>query len=382
MRRLAALALLAAACSGPEPPPVPEADLVLVTASGLREDRVGIYGYSENVTPALDLLAAGGAIFLEARTPWPEIGRAAAAALTGMDPSRATAVREGPALLAAAPLAERLRAHGYRTVAATDHPALTEATGFARGFDEFAEHWDDPGEFEGAFPDSPFFAWLHFSLDGPADDYDARVAALDESVRRLLAPISKRTVVIVAGLHGRSFGERGTPEDAPMTLFDEMLRIPLVVAVLGEPGPPFPPGTRFAGMVSLADVPATAWELMGGASEETSLVPALRGRDPRPRRRLHAASDSGATAILDGRLKLLRIPLPGRDDAVFAAYALDRDPGETDNRYHLAAQSIEPLRAELETRRIQSIAWSREAERDAPAGALPPDLLEAWERRR
>ncbi len=429
---LAAL-FLAFACSGPPPPSLPETNLLLLTVSPLRADRLGIYGNPRNLTPNLDLLAADGAIFLGARTPWPEIGRAAAATLTGLDPARASAVPngEGPALLVAPEtLAGHLRGFGYQTFAATDHPALTRATGFGRGFDGFEEHWPlSPVEGAAAVASSfadgaiapPFFAWLHLSTDGIAEErakaavremptglgppgfeeetdrFDAEVHAVDRLIGDLLASFrtdgSGRTVFVVAGLTGDSLGERGEARETPRSLFDEALRVPLLVRVLGGSGEDFPQGSRFSELVTLADIPATALDLMGRTGDAgpatgrvgTSLLPALRGEEFRPHRRLHATSDRGASAILDGRLKLLRIPLPGSPDprgSVFALYALDQDPGETDNRYFLASRSVEPLRAELETRRIQTVAWSRESDRVVPQEALPEDLVRMWEARR
>ncbi len=424
---------LAGGCSGPPPPPAPEANLLLVTIAPVRADRLGILGYPRNITPHLDLLAADGAVFLEARTPWPETGRAAATVLTGLDPARAATDRDaaGPArLVAPVTLAGRLRALGYRTLAATDHPALGPATGFGRGFDAFVEHWRLPAadrtaavaaRFTAGVPEPPFFVWLHFSADGEPDEAavaavrdpgppagpagsagkgdrrDAAIHALDRVIGQLLASLREaaggRTVIVVAGLHGESLGERGDPAEQPRTLFDEALRIPLIVGVVGDSGPDFPRGTRFSGLASLADIPATALDLMGGAPDGSpvagqigaSLVPALMGQEFRPHRRMHAMNAGGAAAILDGRLKLLRIPLPGSPDgrgAVLALYALDRDPGETDNRYAFATRSVEPLRAELETHRIQAVAWSREAAREAPGQPLPEDLLAAWRERR
>ena len=84
-------ALTAAACGGSGPQvPTERSNLVLVTVSSLRADHLGIYGYPRNISPNLDLFGASGAVFLEALTPWPETGRAAAALLTGVDPSRST----------------------------------------------------------------------------------------------------------------------------------------------------------------------------------------------------------------------------------------------------------------------------------------------------
>ena len=186
-----AAALTGAACGNPEPPPPGErSSLVLVTVSSLRADHLGIYGYPRNISPNLDLFGASGAVLLEALTPWPETGRGAAALLTGVDPSRST--RGEPARLREeGTLASLLRAHGYRTLGAVNHPALAAELGFGRGFDEFREHWggdaaggaDAVRDFgvealRAATGESPVFVWLHFSAPSPphnppAEDLDA-----------------------------------------------------------------------------------------------------------------------------------------------------------------------------------------------------------------
>ncbi|MYF13159.1 MAG: sulfatase-like hydrolase/transferase, partial [Acidobacteria bacterium] len=170
-----ALAVLTAAACGDSGPQVPteRSNLVLVTVSSLRADHLGIYGYPRNISPNLDLFGASGAVFLETLTPWPETGRAAAALLTGVDPSRST--RGEPARLGeGATLAARLREHGYRTLAAVSHPALAAELGFGMGFDEFREYWGDAAAstervrdfgieaLGAATEDTPMFLWLHF----------------------------------------------------------------------------------------------------------------------------------------------------------------------------------------------------------------------------
>ena len=187
----AALAALTAAACGDSGPQVPteRSNLVLITVSSLRADHLGIYGYPRNISPNLDLFGASGAVFLEALTPWPETGRAAAALLTGVDPSRST--RGEPArLVEGATLAARLRDHGYRTLAAVSHPALAAELGFGSGFDEFREHWGDAATatdrvrdfgieaLGAATEDTPMFLWLHFAAparphEPPEEDLNA-----------------------------------------------------------------------------------------------------------------------------------------------------------------------------------------------------------------
>ena len=449
--RLAAVALaaLSAAACGDSGPQVPteRSNLVLVTVSSLRADHLGIYGYPRNISPNLDLFGASGAVFLEALTPWPETGRAAAALLTGVDPSR-SARGEPARLLEGATLAARLREHGYRTLAAVSHPALAAELGFGSGFDEFREHWGDAAAgtervrdfgieaLGAATEDTPVFLWLHFAAParpheppeedlnavrsdtmtpagprfrgGPqptaavapgagygelADGYDASIRSVDRAAGAVLAtvasgPLGGRTLFVVAGLHGESLGEHGPPFEAPRTLFRETLEVPLLVGWPGGDGTRVPTETRFGSAVGLGDVGPTALELIGVPSPDTlpmgtigkSLIPALLGDDPRPHRRLYAQSERGLFGVYDGRLRMLRIPVPGQEAPLFALFNLARDPNEAENVYEQARFSMEPLKAQLETRRIQTVAWRQENEGGgAPDPAVSAELGEALE---
>ena len=445
-----AAALTGAACGNPGPPPPGErSSLVLVTVSSLRADHLGIYGYPRNISPNLDLFGAAGAVFLEALTPWPETGRGAAALLTGVDPSRST--RGEPARLGEeGTLASMLRAHGYRTLGAVNHPALAAELGFARGFDEFREHWggDAAGGADAvrdfgvdalrtATGESPVFVWLHFSAPSPphsppaedldavrsdemtpagprfrggpqpaaavtggagygemADRYDASIRWVDRAVGAVLSslasdPLAGKALFVVAGLHGESLGEHGPPFETPRTLFQETLQVPLLLGWPGNDGSRFPAETRFGSAVGIGDVGPTALELIGVPLPETlpmgtigkSLVRALQGDEPRPHRRLYAQSERGLFGVFNGRLRMLRIPVPGQQAPLFALFNLVRDPNEAENAYVQASSSMEPFKAQLETRRIQTVAWQQENERAGPAPELSPELAAALEAR-
>ena len=442
---------LAAGCreSGPAPPGE-RSNLLLITVSSLRADHLGIYGYARNISPNLDLFGASGGVFLEALTPWPETGRAAAAVLSGVDPAR-SARGEPARLLGENTLAGRLREHGYRTAAAVTHPALAAELGFDNGFAEFGEHWRIAGAeataaavrfgtqaISGAGPDAPFFVWLHFAApsplhqpraedrdavaadgltpDGPlfregpqpaaaapggagygetVDGYDAAIRAVDRAVGEVLGNLSRgpaagRTLVVVAGLHGESLGEHGPPFESPRVLFRETLQVPLLLGWPGGDGSRLPAQTRFGSAVGIGDVAPTALELIGVPPPDTapvgaigkSLVRALRGDEPRPHRRLFAQSESGLFGIFNGRVRMLRIPVPGGEPALFGLFNLVRDPNEADNVYAEARSSMEPLKAQLETRRIQTVAWQQENARTAPPDPpLSPELAAALEAR-
>ena len=217
-----------------------------------------------------------------------------------------------------------------------------------------------------------------------ADGYDASIRSVDRAAGALLAEVTSgrlrgRTLFVVAGLHGESLGEHGPPFESPRTLFRETLEVPLLVGWPGGDGTRVPTETRFGSAVGIADVGPTALELIGVPLAETlplgtvgkSLVPALLGDDPRPHRRLYAQSERGLFGVYDGRLRMLRIPVPGQAAPLFALFNLARDPNEAANVYEQARFSMEPLKAQLETRRIQTVAWQQENE---GAGAPDPDV--------
>jgi hypothetical protein len=116
--------------------------------------------------------------------------------------------------------------------------------------------------------------------------YDAEIRQLDRGFARLLAALDRRgaganTWVVVTADHGEEFQEHGGMLHA-RTLYDELLRVPLVVS-----GPGVPAGVRVAQQVPLVDVAATLLEAAGldpGDLDGRSLAPFWRsaGEPPRP----------------------------------------------------------------------------------------------------
>jgi len=125
------------AVSGQQP------NIVLVTASGVRPDHLGVYGYDSEISPNLDALARRGTRFGEAfaQASWSEPSMASL--LTSLYPSELgpscwATIRCQPHLDSErVTLAEALSGAGYRTQAYLTSPWLTEELGFAQGFDGF-----------------------------------------------------------------------------------------------------------------------------------------------------------------------------------------------------------------------------------------------------
>ena len=108
--------------------------------------------------------------------------------------------------------------------------------------------------------------------------YQAAVRQVDDSVGRVLdaleaAGVADETAVVLAGDHGEEFQDHGHLAHYPK-LYDELIRVPLIVDVPGEEG------RRVDGQVGLDAIPPTVAELLGveppDAWTGASLAPVVR----------------------------------------------------------------------------------------------------------
>ncbi|MBI4703209.1 MAG: sulfatase [Deltaproteobacteria bacterium] len=249
---------------------------------------------------------------------------------------------------------ELLARAGVRTVLVASQVELLEEYGAARGFTEVnnvrmsAGHVPTARELGApivarllAHEGGPLFLYTHF-MDShspykgvakrgkPFDRYLRALARVDAQIGKIWAALRERglegrTVLMVTGDHGEAFGEHGRKFHAT-TLYEELVRVPLVVVCpglaprkVGEP-------------VSLVDIAPTVLDLFGrptpGLFMGQSLVPFLRGQDPRLARPI--ALESGrhlqALVLRDGT-KLIR----NRKKLTEEIYDLSRDPAESRN---------------------------------------------------
>lgn len=116
-------------------------NVVLISVDSLRADRLGCYGYSRPTSPAIDRLAAEGALF-EVVTSSSSWTLPAHAALFTALPDYAHGVDRGSRKLEAQrrTLAEALQAAGYRTAGVWSGPLLDPRFGFGQGFDQYVSH--------------------------------------------------------------------------------------------------------------------------------------------------------------------------------------------------------------------------------------------------
>lgn len=383
--------LLLLGCGVPEPQ---ARNLLLISVDTLRADRLGFLGHERPTSRALDALAAEATVFERAYSESGWTLPSMATLLSGRHARDHGATRFTRAVDPRLPtLASLLVARGYDTRAFVSHVLLQPRYGFDRGFQVFDAsvlYAGDPHRISSAAPltdrllDSlesqplvePFFVWVHyfdphmlylahpeFAHFGstPIDRYDGEIAHLDRHVARLLDSLRgrgllDRTVVVMTADHGEEFGEHGGRLHD--TLFEEVVRVPLLVRVPGRAA------ARSQVLARQVDVAPTALAALS-----------LRASPPWPGRDLLSESGSGEAdppifferdvpskyrqrGVRQGRFKLVIVtPGPGDPDPGappeaepepslrpgVALYDLAEDPGEQRNLADAQPQRVAEL---------------------------------------
>lgn len=253
-------------------------NVMLISIDTLRWD-LGYAGYERPVSPNIDALAARATIFERAYALASYTGKSIGPMLIGKYGSETNRnwghfnkFSEADTFVA-----ERLKAHGMRTMAVHGHRYFDVWGGLERGFDVLDMSAAPPKEEKWAVSnktssepltdaaiallkkpensDGRFFMWVHyldphadylvhrgdespdFGLKKQRDVYDGEVAYTDYHVGRLLsfiekAPWGERTAIIITSDHGEAFGEHGMTHHG-FEVWDVLVRVPLVVYVPG-----------------------------------------------------------------------------------------------------------------------------------------------------
>jgi choline-sulfatase len=305
---LPALLLGPSACTEPSSTRTPS--VLLITVDTLRADRVGAYrargaepsaltegdpaAAAPSLTPNLDAVADGGAVFLRAYSSSPQTIPSHATLLTGRYPPSHGVLDNGDFALGPeqVTLAERFRGAGYWTVGVSASFATRSLWGFDQGFDQYLQP-ATPGEagshadqrpaneavdaavqaIRAADPRKPMFLWVHlFDPQYPYDPpepwrsrtrgrpYDGEVAFVDAEIGRLLSYWEDKyavadSIVAITAPQGESLGE-GEEQTHGVLLHDATLRVPLIVR-----GPGMTPGGRSTDPVGLVDLAPTLLDL-------------------------------------------------------------------------------------------------------------------------
>lgn len=377
-------------------------DIVLVTLDTVRADRSSSYGYGKATTPNLDELAARGTLFERAYAVASDAQRAMSPFVSGRRLARTPHDRrEWPTVLPEVDtLAERLKRAGYATRAVTSFTWLSAERGFAQGFDRFDTAFSEVHPERGvtgpiavgmaqaiveAHRDSgaPLFLWVHLfdaheryiehdGLDfgrGRSGAYDGEVAFVDRQLGALVAavaasPRGARTAFVVHGTHGEALGEHDLTGHG-VELWEELLRVPLVVSVPGQ-------GARRITQpaVSTLDVAPTILALAGAEAAGVAgenLLPAVQGESfQRPP--VWARTTRRAT-VVDGTLKLV-VTERRRGSPRLALFDLAEDPHETMDLAGSRADDAERLRELL--RRLEAVESDGGGGDGGGDGAEPP----------
>jgi arylsulfatase A-like enzyme len=352
-------------------------NLLVITIDTLRVDRV-----NDKVMPNLAAFAKQAVRFTHAYAQAPNTPRSFPSFLTSRFPSEVKWVRMNMNFppIADAPenttFFEPLERAGLRTVGVFSHFYLTRENGIARGFDE----WDNEGALtlhdsntdvaapriaprvtahlgKLAASHKRFALWTHFfephsrymehdefpahssGLKGLEEKYDGEVSFVDRYLGDILkalkaSGLEDSTAVVVFSDHGEAFGEHKFGGERMyfhgQTLYDELLRVPLLVRVPGLPP------RDVDDTVMLVDLGPTLVDLVKAERPKTfhgrSLLGALLGEKlpPAPAYAELLPTPSWNhlwRAIIDGDLKLIH----KISENTIELFDLKKDPTEQHN---------------------------------------------------
>jgi hypothetical protein len=318
------------------------------------------YGAAEDPMPHLCALCRRAVVFENAYTTYPETIRSFYATQCADWPALDTQAKAyEPARLPA--LAEVLAAHGYRT--GLFHPGRFRYLGMEealrnRGYQTREDAGDIGGQRESSFgideasavrrmlvwiderPAEPFLltympiAGHHpyytpspgpFPDDREIDLYRNALHYADESLAALLDGLRKRglednTLFVICGDHGEAFGQHEGNYGHTLFLYEENVRVPLVIALPGR----ITDEVRIGRVASLVDLAPTVLDLLG-----TPAPAEYQGRSllsAEPRMALFCTDYSlGLLGLRDGRWKMIH----ELDSGLSQLYDLESDPDET-----------------------------------------------------
>lgn len=277
-----------AGCAQPEQSVPP--NIILISIDTLRADRLGAYGFPAETSPTLDRLAELGVRFDNAISQSSWTLPAHMSLFTSLRVSTHQVVNEQTALgETAETLASALSSAGYQTAGFASWVYLSPKFGFGRGFEKYVFI---PGnaravaqaalDWHSESATAPYFLFLHFfdphtdleppapydtlftaDYSGPVDGtydqihpqilganetvppidptdrdhldglYQGEIRFVDDEIGRMLTEIDTRfaladSLVVVVSDHGEELGDHGSLEGHGWTLYEEILRVPMI----------------------------------------------------------------------------------------------------------------------------------------------------------
>ncbi len=353
-------------------------NIVLITLSSVRGDRVGFLGAKQGITPNLDQLAQQSIVFEQAYAQAPTTVVSHATILTGTYPQTHHATEFAAPLSGSLPyLPDLLQARGYRTAAFVGTIALDPKNGlvpgFERGFTVYDTGFQEHGQTHygpsqrsdaevvtraGAWiehnPQSPFFLWVQLSdaQDALGPAYNPAVSAADAAVGKLLTILRERKLlddasIVLMSDHGASLGAHGEDRSG-IFLYDETARVPLLLKLPQNQDA----AKRVRGKVSLVHIAPTILEIAGAPvpsqMQGQSLLRIAKGNpsdQPVYSRNDFPAQAFGVSSLESwraGKFLYIRAPKP-------ELYDLSADPSATHNLAQVSKATLETMAAQLAT---------------------------------
>ena len=312
----------------------PRFNLIFISLDTCRADHLGCYGSPEHATPHLDTFSKHCLLFSNAFTHAPSTLPSHSTLFTSTYPSvhRADISTRTPLPKSLPTIATLLQRAGYATISFNGGAQLDPAWNFSTGFDtyETGESLDNnitrACSWINENPPMPFFLFLHgydvhkslkkigprfraqFANDDEAQKectalnarlkknpiaterdtenysklYDDNLEIVDAALGTLFdfldkTGLSNKTIVVIFADHGEEFGERGNVALHSHTLYDELLRVPLIIKIPGITPQKIDP------LVGLIDVTPTILESLQIPLPKTmqgkSLMPLITGKD-------------------------------------------------------------------------------------------------------
>lgn len=300
-------------------------NVILISIDTLGHDHLSLYNDSLDTSPFLESLAKKSFVFDNAFSQAPWTLPSHVAMLTGAYPWEHNIWIPSDVLSKDAhTIAEQLNESGYQTAAFSNGAFVRPGWALDQGFDEFygsvqEDSWEDvPEIFDESLAwigartaDTPYFLLLrpfethdpyiendesvtvqeiaseNLRTDGPRDSevdrfrntYQSEIRKTDGALKDFFEKLEdsgklENTIVIITSDHGEEFNEHGTAGFHAVTLYREVLHVPLIIYTPSERS------ARITDTVEVRSIPATILELVGLPKNLTiaqSLVSRMEG---------------------------------------------------------------------------------------------------------
>jgi arylsulfatase A-like enzyme len=197
--------------------------------------------------------------------------------------------------------------------------------------------------------------WLSTAeIDDLAALYDANIRYVDDNIGRLMDSLGSRlknSIIIVTADHGEAFGEHHLLGHHSGTLYEELLRVPLIMT-----GPGIKAGTVIESPVELMDLAPTVIELLGLDSITgfygRSLLPLIRGDEITTRGIISTRQvlelNQSLISYRTPEWKYIRTEILNEADTLISeeVYHLTSDPREENNLNGSAVREVKSFKKE------------------------------------